>query len=114
VDDDDENEVDYDEDDNFVEDEARAYGREKVGSVASPYLMPYVYNRCFLDIQYGVRKDGDIFMIGDSLVVVNTGCDITIKERVIKGSKCLWELFTRKLGIRNLSPKMISVRVRKY
>ena len=38
--DDDEN--DYDEDDNFVEDEAREYGRENVGPVASPYLMPYV------------------------------------------------------------------------
>jgi len=27
---------------NFVEDEALAYGRENVGPVASPYLMPYI------------------------------------------------------------------------
>jgi len=92
VDDDD----DYDEDDNFVEDEARTHGRENVSSVASPYLMPYVYKRRSLDTQYGVCKDGDMFMIGDSPLVVGTGTDIMIKEGVIKGSKGLWELLTRK------------------
>jgi len=39
----DDNEDDYDEDDNFVEYEAREYGWENVGAVACPYLMPYVY-----------------------------------------------------------------------
>ena len=39
---DDDDEDDYNEDDNFVEDEARVYGTENVGPVASPYLMPYV------------------------------------------------------------------------
>jgi len=82
----------YDEDDNFVE-EARAYGRENVGSVASPYLMPYVHKRIFLISQYGVRKDGNNFMIGDSPTVVDTGGDITIKGRMFKG---LWELLSRK------------------
>jgi len=42
VEDDDDDEDDYYEDVNFVEDEAREYGRENVGPVASPYLMPYV------------------------------------------------------------------------
>ena len=37
-DDNDENDDDH----NFVEDEAREYGRENIGPVASPYLMPYV------------------------------------------------------------------------
>jgi len=59
VDDDDED--DYNEDDKFVEDEARHYGRENVGPVASPYLMPYVYKRRFLDTQCGVRKDGNVY-----------------------------------------------------
>ena len=45
--DDDDDEDDYDEDDNLVEDEAREYGRENVGPVASPYLMPYVYKGHF-------------------------------------------------------------------
>jgi len=43
VEDDEDDEDDYNEDDNFVEDEAREYGSENVGPVASPYLMPYVY-----------------------------------------------------------------------
>ena len=35
-------------------------------------------------------------MIGDSQVLVDTSGDITIKDRVFKGSKGLWELLTRK------------------
>ena len=38
-----------------------------------------------------------MFMIGDSTIVVDTDGDITIKERVFKGSKGLWELLTRKI-----------------
>jgi len=86
----------YDDDDNFEEDEARGYGRENAGPVASPYLMPYGYKRRCPNTQYGVRKDGNMFMIGDSPIVVDTDGDITIKERVFKGSKGLWVLLTRK------------------
>ena len=89
-------EEDYDDDDIVVEDEAREFGRENVGPVASPYLKPYVYKVRFLDTQYGVSKVGDIFMIGDLPIVVDTDGDITVKKRVFKGSKCLWELLTRK------------------
>jgi len=93
---DDDDEDSYNDDDNFVEDEAREYGRENVGPVASPYLMPYVYKRRFLDTQYGVRKEGDIFMIGDSQVLVDTSGDITIKGRLFRGTQGLWELLTSK------------------
>jgi len=93
---DDDDEDDYDEDVNFVVEEAREYGRENVGPVASPYLMPYLYKGRFLDTQYGVRKEGNIFMIGDSPLLVDTSGDITIKDRVFKGLKGLWELLTRK------------------
>jgi len=68
--DDDVDEADYVDDGNFVDDEARAFGRENVGPVASTYLMPYVYKIRFLDTQNGVRKDCDMFKIGDSLLVV--------------------------------------------
>jgi len=88
-------EDDDDEDDNFVQDGARAYGRENFASVASPYPMPYVYKRRSLHTQYGVLNDGDKFTIGDSPIVVETGGDITIKERVSKESKRLWEMLTR-------------------
>jgi len=93
---DDDGEDYYNEDDNFVEDKAHEYGRENVGPVASPYLMPYVYKRRFSDTQYGVRKDDNMFMISDSKVLVDTSGDITIKDRVFKGSKGLWELLSRK------------------
>jgi hypothetical protein len=55
-----------DDNDGFLEEEAKRFGRENVGSVASPYLMPYVYKRRFIDTQYGIRKDGGTFKIGDS------------------------------------------------
>ena len=92
----DDDEDDYNEYDNFVEDKGREYGRENVGPVASPYLMSYVYKRRFLDTQYGVRKGGNKFMTGDSPVLFDTSGDITIKDRVFKGSKGLWELLTHK------------------
>jgi len=80
---------DAEDDDSFVEE-------ENVGSVSSPYLMFNVYKRPFLDTQDGIRKDGDIFMIGDSPITVDTDGDIAIKERVFNGSKGLWEQLTRK------------------
>jgi hypothetical protein len=38
-------------DDEFLEEDAKTFGRENLGPVASPYLMPYVYKRRFLDTQ---------------------------------------------------------------
>jgi len=58
--------------------------------------MRYVYKRRFLDTQDGVRKDVDMFMIGDSPIVVDTNGPITIKDRVFKGSNGMWEPFRRK------------------
>jgi len=108
VEEDDNDEDDYNDDENFVEDEAREYGRENVGPVGSPYLMPYVYKRRFLETQYGVRMEGDMFMIGYSPVLVDTSGDTTIKDRVFKGSKGLWELLKRKnKKTWKLSPKTI-------
>jgi len=58
--------------------------------------MPYVYNGRFLDTQYGKRKDGDIFKIGHSAVLVDQDGDITIKEKEFWGSEEQWELLTPK------------------
>jgi len=58
--------------------------------------MPYVYKRRFLDTQYGMHKDGDIFKNGDSAVLVDQDGDITIKEKEFRGSEVLWELLKRK------------------
>ena len=50
-----------DDDDVFVEEDAQAFRRENVGPVATPYILPYLYIRRYLDNQYGIRKDGDSF-----------------------------------------------------
>ena len=50
--------------------------------------MPYVYKRWFLDTQYGIRKDGVTFKIGDSPELVDQDGDITIKETEFRGSEC--------------------------
>ena len=93
-DDDDDDEVDV-ADGGFVE-EAQRYGKKQFRAVASPYLTPYLYKRSFLDTQYGIWKDGDTFMIGDSQLTVDSDSDITIKGKHFRGTHCLWELLTRR------------------
>jgi len=66
-------------DDEFLEEDSMKSGRENVGFVSSPHLMPYIYKRRFLDTQYCMHKDGDIFKVGDSAVLVDQDGDITIK-----------------------------------
>jgi len=103
---------DDDDDDNvFVEEDAQAFGRENVGPIASPYIVPYLYNRRYLDTQYDLRKDGDSFKIGDTTVLVDPDSDITIKGREFKATTGLWELLTRK----NVDRKTITTDdLRKY
>jgi hypothetical protein len=45
---------------------------QSVGAVASYYLSPFVHKREVLDIEYGLRKEGNKFFIGNS--DVNSGC----------------------------------------
>jgi hypothetical protein len=40
----------------YIESDVSKYGREKLGEIAGPYLTPYVYNRRFLDKQYGIWR----------------------------------------------------------
>jgi len=47
-------------------------------------------------IEYGIRKVGDDFMIGDSLVGVDRDGNIHIKEVEFPATKGLWELLTRR------------------
>jgi len=109
-DDDHDEEDDYD----FEEEDVQTFGRENVGPIANPYIVPYFYNRRFLDTQYGTRKVGDSFMIGDSAVLVDTDSDVTIKGQEFRGTKGLWELLKRK----NVNRKLITTNdlknIRKY
>ena len=82
---------DDDDDDVFLEEYTKRFCRETNGSVARHYLMSYVYKRRFIDTQYGIRKDGNTFKIGDSPELVDQDGDITIKETEFRGSEVLWE-----------------------
>jgi len=86
---------DVDESD-FGEEDVQTFGRENVGPIASPYIVPYFYNRRFLDTQYGIRKVGDSFMIGDSAVLVDTDSNVTIKGHEFSEAKGLWQLLKPK------------------
>jgi len=78
-------------------------------NIASPYIVPYFYNKRFQDTQYGIRNVGDSFMIGDFAILVDTDSDFTIKGQVFRGTKGLWELLTRK----NVNRKFITTDVLK-
>ena len=45
-----------DDDNNFAEEDVQAFGRENVGTIASPYIVPYFYNKCFLDTEMVFEK----------------------------------------------------------
>jgi len=60
-----------DDDDDDDEGDTRASGRENVGSIASPYILPYLSkrHRRHLDTRHCIRKDGDSFKMGDSTML---------------------------------------------
>ena len=62
---------------------------ENVGTVARP-------PRHFLNTQYGIRKEGEQLMIGDSPVFIDPDDNITIKGTAFRGTRGLWDLLTRK------------------
>lgn len=70
-------------DDNVIEEDAQAFDRENLGPVVSLYVIPYPYNKTNLYTQYGIRKDGDVFKIGDSGVLFATMAISQLKEGTI-------------------------------
>lgn len=70
-----------------------------VGTVTdAPFGGPY------LDPQYGIRKEGDTYMIGDSDVTMYDDGDFSIKGREFRGSPGLWDL----LSSRNVKPENVT------
>jgi len=81
-----------------VEPDVLDYGAMNVGALASPYVSPYLYEskKRSLDTVYGIRREGDVFMIGDSQVGVDRDGNIHINNVEFPATKGLWELLTRK------------------
>ena len=69
-----------------------------VGVLASPYVFPYLYEskRRSLDTEYGIRREGGVFMIGDSQISVDSDGNIHIKNVEFPATEGLLELLTRK------------------
>jgi len=74
------------------------YGAMRVGALASPYVSPYLFEskKRIFDTEYGIRRDGDGFIIGDSRVGVDSDRNIYMKNVEFPATKGLWELLTRK------------------
>ena len=104
-----EDDDDDDDDDNFAEEDVQAFGTENAGTIASPYTVPYFYNKRFLDTQHGIRKVGNSFTIRDSAILVDTYSDITIQGQEFRGTTGLWDLLTGK----NVNRKHITTDDRK-
>jgi len=81
-----------------MEREVLDFGALTVGALASPYVWPYLYEskRWGLDTEYGIRREGGVFMIGDSRVSVDRDGNIHIKDVEFPATEGLWELLTRK------------------
>jgi hypothetical protein len=86
---------DNDDENDAVEEEVKDFGRKNFGEIASPYLTSYVYNRQFLDKQYGIRRDIGRFLICSSTLSVDDASDISLKGRHFKDTMRLLDL-TRK------------------
>jgi hypothetical protein len=86
----------------LIEQEVLDFNARQFGQLASPYVSPYVYKKQprFLDTQYGIRKVGDQFRIGNSVFGVDTEGNIHIGEpdsaKKFNATAGLWELLTRK------------------
>jgi hypothetical protein len=92
-------EEEEEEEEGIVEEEegVQHFGREHFGDVASPYLTAYLYNRRFLDKDYGIRKEEDgTFMLGNSPVSVDAQSNVIVHDKLYRGTAGLWELLTRK------------------
>jgi len=76
--------------------ESRKYARKSFGAIASPYLSSYVHKSGILDAEYGLRKVGDEFFIGNSDVTVDRYSDFYIRNKHFEGTRGLLELLTRK------------------
>jgi hypothetical protein len=93
-----------DDDDQYIDEEVKSYGESHFGTRDSPYLTPYLYDKGFLDKQYGLRKEDGNFMIGDSNVSVDKDGTVYIKGQHFRGTSGLWEPLTRKRTNTKLLP----------
>jgi hypothetical protein len=74
-----------------IDEEVGSFGKRRFGRAS-----PYVYDKGFLDEQYGLRKEDLNLMKGISIVTVDKDGDLNINGKQFTGTSGLWELLTRK------------------
>jgi hypothetical protein len=78
------------------EEDVEEFTRRNSGPTASRYMISYVYDRYFLDKQYGIGKEGEEYKIGDSAVTIDDNSDIFVNSKRFRGTEGQWELLTPK------------------
>ena len=93
---DDDDDDDVSTDDQPIEREVIDFGAMTVGALASPYVAPYLYEskRRGLDTVNGIRREGGVFMIGDSQLGVDHDGNIHIKDVEFPATKGLGAIDT--------------------
>jgi hypothetical protein len=87
-----------------TEKDLQQFGTKHFGKLACPYVTPYVYNRAYLDRDFGIRKDEDDgkFRIGNSLTEIDDNSNIIVQGMTYNGTKGLFELLRHKKVIHSL------------
>jgi hypothetical protein len=62
-----------------------SFGKRRFGRAS-----PYVYDKGFLDKQYGLRKEDRNLMIGNSIVTVDKDGDLNMNGKQFTGTSGLW------------------------
>ena len=84
-------------DDKYFETEVHDFGNEHFGKIASSYVTSYLFNRIFLDKEFGIRKDADgQFRIGKSPIEIDENSNVFVEGKTYTGTPGLFELLTRK------------------
>jgi hypothetical protein len=63
------------------------------GEITSQF---FILNTRLLDTQYGIRKHGDNFEIGNPTVTVDNMSNTSTKGKQFKGTEDLWKFLTHK------------------
>jgi hypothetical protein len=72
----------------FTEKDINEFGTKHFGELASPYVPPYLYNKAYLDRDYGIRKDPDgQFRIGNSLIEIDEHSNVILQEGRIRDER---------------------------
>jgi len=62
-------------------------------------VKPYVSNKAYFDIEYGIRRDANWqFRIGNSLIEIDEDSNVTVRGKTYRGTEAQFELTRKKLN----------------